>query len=251
MARAAVRELDDLQKGSCLRCFHQQGRASAGSRAAGTEPFRRPAIFIDPGPRTTTPELSGVTWRKSTRSGPHANSVEVTPLTEAVAVREKDPMLAFAPVLGRLRRRTDSAPDRPVGPVRTTQAGCAGRFGRRRLAVRAGSDDSGRQRAGRLRSGQQWGEQPCRVHGAGPVAHLAVPQLDHPPLPVVRPSGASSTCSSRGARPGRRPARRGPGRTRPARPPRSTSWPASRASGPRTSRGVRAPAGSARRWCAA
>ncbi|WP_405114523.1 DUF397 domain-containing protein [Micromonospora sp. NBC_01405] len=46
---------------------------------------------------TTTPELSGVTWRKSTRSGPPANSVEVAMLTEEVAVREKGPGAGLRP----------------------------------------------------------------------------------------------------------------------------------------------------------
>ncbi|MFC5941343.1 DUF397 domain-containing protein [Micromonospora harpali] len=47
----------------------------------------------------TTPELSGATWRKSTRSGSNANCVEVAETAQAVGVRDsKDPagpVLAF------------------------------------------------------------------------------------------------------------------------------------------------------------
>ncbi|WFE59134.1 DUF397 domain-containing protein [Micromonospora sp. WMMD712] len=47
----------------------------------------------------TTPELSGATWRKSTRSGSNANCVEVAETAWAVGVRDsKDPtgpVLAF------------------------------------------------------------------------------------------------------------------------------------------------------------
>ncbi|MBB5829418.1 DUF397 domain-containing protein [Micromonospora carbonacea] len=47
----------------------------------------------------TTPELSGATWRKSTRSGSNANCVEVAETARAVGVRDsKDPagpVLAF------------------------------------------------------------------------------------------------------------------------------------------------------------
>ena len=47
----------------------------------------------------TTPELSGATWRKSTRSGSNANCVEVATARRAIGVRDsKDPagpVLAF------------------------------------------------------------------------------------------------------------------------------------------------------------
>ncbi|MFF0821952.1 DUF397 domain-containing protein [Micromonospora haikouensis] len=47
----------------------------------------------------TTPELSGATWRKSTRSGSNADCVEVATGARAVGVRDsKDPagpVLAF------------------------------------------------------------------------------------------------------------------------------------------------------------
>ncbi|WP_089154554.1 DUF397 domain-containing protein [Micromonospora sp. NBS 11-29] len=47
----------------------------------------------------TTPELSGATWRKSTRSGSNADCVEVATAARVVGVRDsKDPagpVLAF------------------------------------------------------------------------------------------------------------------------------------------------------------